>query len=371
MREGLDWLDGCLDMPNVPERARMAGLRVSSMLLSSLGRSSEAMAHATELVGLAERTGDVAEAARATTLLGLEEFRATQIARAHELLERALDDARAVDHPMMVPHALVNLGSILAELGQPDRAEDVYREGLAHFDRNGDTWGIACATNYRAGVVRQRGHHPQAARLSAEADRLLMTRGDRFYLILAVEDLARARIHGRHDQSAARLLGAAHALHLASGALLSPFSQAENKRDISHLRAVLGDIGFEQALTDGAEHPLDVLARELDTPAQPTPPVAVDGLGGPGGLLTSRERDVVRLIGRGYSNRQIAQELVITVGTAACTSSTSCGSWICARGTRSQIGRSRTGRSRTDPYLEPASRNTEFPDAPTRVMLAD
>jgi predicted ATPase/DNA-binding CsgD family transcriptional regulator len=316
LREGLAWLDGFLDVPDVPERARMAGLRVSAMLLGSLGRSSEAMAHATRLVGLAERTGDIAEAARATTLLGLEEFRATHLARAHELLERALDDARAVAHPMLVPHALVNLGAILFELGEPDRAEDLYREGLAHFERNADTWGIAYATNYLAGLVRRRGDHLQAARLSAEAVRLLMTLGDRFYLILAVEDLARARIEGRHDESAARLLGAAHALRLASGALLSPFSQAENERDIGHLRAVLGDVGFEQALTEGAEHPLDVLAHEVDTPADPTPPVAVDVPGGPGGPLTSRERDVVRLIGRGYSNRQIAQELTITVGTA-------------------------------------------------------
>src|SRR5262245_57104393 len=34
-------------------------------------------------------------------------------------------------------------------------------------------------------------------------------------------------------------------------------------------------------------------------------------------MLTSREREVAKLIARGYTNRQIAQALVVTQGTAA------------------------------------------------------
>jgi tetratricopeptide (TPR) repeat protein len=134
-------------------------------------------------------------------------------------MERALANAREVNDPMLVPHALVNLGAILFEIGQPGRAEDLYREALGDFERNGDVWGIAYATNYLAAVARQRSDHLQAARLSAEAVRLLLSLGDRFYLILAVEDLARARIDTREYRSAARLLAGAQALRIASGAL--------------------------------------------------------------------------------------------------------------------------------------------------------
>jgi tetratricopeptide (TPR) repeat protein len=230
LREGLAWIEGLLDASDVSDQAAMGGLRVSAMLLGSLGRGGEAIARASELVGRAERAGDIAETARGSTLLGMEEFRAGHLERAQPLLERALNDARAVDHPMLVPHALVNLGAILFERGQREQVEDLYRAGLARFESNGDTWGIAYATNYLAGVVRQRGDYVQAAQLSAEAVRLLLSLGDRFYLLLAVEDLARARLEGRAHQSAARLLGASHALRLATGALLSPFSQAENTR---------------------------------------------------------------------------------------------------------------------------------------------
>lgn len=316
MREGLDWVAGLLDASHVSLPARMAGLRVSTMLLGSLGRSSEAMAHAAELIDLAEQTGDSAEAARAATLLGLEEVRAARVDRAQPLMERALAHARAVNHPMLVPHALVNLGAILFDTGQPGRAQDLYIEALGEFERHGDVWGIAYATNYLAAAARQRSEHLEAARLSAESVRLLLSLGDRFYLILAVEDLARARIAAQQYRSAARLLSSAQALRIASGALVSPFSQAENERDLARLRTGLGSVDFEHAWAQASDHPLEVLANETQSTTRAAPSTTVDTLGGPGGVLTARELEVVRLIGAGYSNRQIAEALVVTVGTA-------------------------------------------------------
>jgi DNA-binding CsgD family transcriptional regulator len=180
----------------------------------------------------------------------------------------------------------------------------------------GDVWGTAYAKNNLAILLARRGDHEQAARLSAEAVRLLTSLGDRFYLILAVEDLARARLDGRRGRSAVRLLGAAHALRIATGALLSPFRQAENERDMARVRAALGDRAFEELWAQGAHRPLDVLSQETAARGHETPAAAVDTLGGPNGLLTPRERQVARLIGHGYSNRRIADELVVSIGTA-------------------------------------------------------
>ena len=216
----------------------------------------------------------------------------------------------------MVGNALVNLGQAVREHGDLGRAEALYRQGLAHFEGAGDVWGSAYAANNLAALLRQRGETAPAARLSAQAVRLLTELGDRFYLIFAVEDLARASADARRSRSAARLFGAAHALRLATGALLPPAGRAAYERDLARLRAALGEAGFAKAWAAGEGHPLDVLAEEAAPRVERSTPGPAAGLGGPGGRLTPRELDVVRLIARGRSNRQIAEELFITSGTA-------------------------------------------------------
>jgi len=316
LREGLQWLEPALGQDDVSEHAKIAGLGAAAMLLGSLGRSDEAAARAAEMVALARRVGDIAGAARAATLLAMELFRRGDPEQALPLFEDALAGAREAAHPMLLGNALVNLGQVLRQNGAPGRAEDLYRQGLAQFEGAGDVWGIAYAANNLAYLLLRRGEHEEAACLSAQAVRLLAGLGDRFYLIFAVEDLARASATAGYGRSAARLFGAAHALRLATGALLPPGGREEYQRDLGGIRAHLGERAFEGAWTEGECRPLDVLGDETDPPAQKPTPSPVAGLGGSGGLLTQRELEVARLIGRGRSNRQIAEQLVITAGTA-------------------------------------------------------
>jgi non-specific serine/threonine protein kinase len=316
LREGLQWLEPALAADNISERARIAGLGAAAMLLGSLGRSEEAVARAEAMLSLAPRVGDRAEMARAATLLAIESARRGEPERALPLFERALADGRAAKHPMLIANALVNLGQVRRLVGELAPAEDLYRQGFAEFERLGDVWGIAYAANNLAYLLRQKGDPEQAARLSAQAVRLLTGLGDRFYLISAVEDLARASADARRSRSAARLFSAAHALRLATGALLAPGGREEYERDLGRVRAALGESAFAKAWAEGEQHPLDVLGEEAEPPPERPALDAAAALGGPGGLLTPRELEVVRLIGRGRSNRQIAEKLVITAGTA-------------------------------------------------------
>ena len=147
--------------------------------------------------------------------------------------------------------------------------------------------------------------------------------GDRFYLIFAVEDLARAAAGAGRIEPAARLFGAAAALRLSSGALLPPGGLADHDRDLSSLRAGLGDRRFEEAWSEGGRRSLDALVADaLNQRLQPRAADApVDArldarLDAQKEALTARELQVVRLLGSGGSNQQIAAELAITVGTA-------------------------------------------------------
>src|SRR5262249_6828960 len=95
-------------------------------------------------------------------------------------------------------------------------------------------------------------------------------------------------------------------------------------------RATIGDDGYASAWTNGRAMPLDRIivlalerAREIQQFASDSardgtlPPRSAleDGLGR-GAALTARERDVAALIGQGYSNRRIAERLVIAEKTA-------------------------------------------------------
>ena len=138
-------------------------------------------------------------------------------------------------------------------------------------------------------------------------------------------------------ERAARLFGAAHALHMSTGAPAPPLDMADYRRTEADARASLGDAPFAEAWATGAAMTLDeaiayVLAADEitgsdlleGTVSRPGPPDGVprdvparsDGVPHLVAVpLTPRERDVVALIARGFSNRQIAEELVLSVRT--------------------------------------------------------
>jgi len=117
---------------------------------------------------------------------------------------------------------------------------------------------------------------------------------------------------------AARLLGMADAARTALDAPRPAVEQRAFDRDVDELRGRLGDPELQAAWATGLTLPRECAIDEMlrsDTLAALAAPSArpsTEDLEG----LTPRERQVVALIGRGCTNREIADALKITEKTA-------------------------------------------------------
>ncbi|HEV8637382.1 MAG TPA: LuxR C-terminal-related transcriptional regulator [Chloroflexota bacterium] len=130
--------------------------------------------------------------------------------------------------------------------------------------------------------------------------------------------LAKMALGQQQPERVARLLGAAHAIGESTGSPLQLLDRADYDRSLSAARAMLGEEAFRTAWTAGRAMTSEQAVEYALTPEEP--PAAGASLPAESGLLdplTRREREVARLIARGLTNGQIAQELVIVKGTVA------------------------------------------------------
>src|SRR5262249_6179151 len=116
---------------------------------------------------------------------------------------------------------------------------------------------------------------------------------------------------------AVRLAGAAEALRRAIGADPLPAERDRLASWQASARAALDEDGYAAAWAEGSGHTPEQatgLALELadGIGAGRPQPVATPAQG----ALTPREREVAALLARGLTNRQVAEALVISEGTA-------------------------------------------------------
>jgi non-specific serine/threonine protein kinase len=206
--------------------------------------------------------------------------------RATALLEESLALARACGHTHVVALALYRLGHVALVRGDVGPAAERFRQGLR--------------------VCRELGEVP-AGRQS---------------LAWTLEGIAGvAHAHGSPAQ-AARLLGAAAALHQATGESLPRTERADGERTTAAVRGAMdgqrfaaawaagGAMPAEQAVADAQALLERAIAGAAAAPnARPSPRSQADG------GVTPREREVAALVAAGLTNRQIGAELVITERT--------------------------------------------------------
>jgi tetratricopeptide (TPR) repeat protein len=128
------------------------------------GRYDAAEAHARELLALARASFPFAEASSQVVL--------ASVLKEHGSVDEAVFHLRAVmsgADETAAAIAMVDLGDIALQRGEPDTAADMFQRGLAQFERLGTTWGVIVSLDYLGHLACARGRHDEARELFQRA----------------------------------------------------------------------------------------------------------------------------------------------------------------------------------------------------------
>jgi DNA-binding CsgD family transcriptional regulator/tetratricopeptide (TPR) repeat protein len=265
---------------------------------------------------------------------------------AREYFGEALALARAAADRVEIGHILHNIGLTYHVEGDVARAEPFYREAVAIMRESRQGQLLTMALGNFGHAVTLSGDVREARTLLGEALSLARTMGNRRRLAFTLWGVAAlAAVEGQAER-AVRFEAAVIATLDALGAVLARPMRELLLVQVAAARQALGEAAAETAASAGRATTLDLAVDEalawlgeppaapglaaagpaavedVQRPGSPPAPLATDGPRGaalprsPVSVLTPREREVAGLLGRGFSNRQIAEALVISLRTA-------------------------------------------------------
>jgi non-specific serine/threonine protein kinase len=240
--------------------------------------------------------------------------------RAEDLAKEALTRWRRLEEVGRTGETLLLLGHVNRRRGEFDQAEVLLSEALEVVRAKGSDIAIAAVLDGLGQCAVERGDHCQAARLLVASLAIAREVEDPTVLGGNLLDLGSLAIAVGRAEQGVRLFGAAEALAERRGLNPIPADWERIERDLDVARAVLSAATFGAAWEAGRALPLDqaiaeaqAVAESAQVPAIASASVRPQGYGegGAGVGLTRREREIVRLVAEGQTDREIAATLSI------------------------------------------------------------
>jgi DNA-binding CsgD family transcriptional regulator/tetratricopeptide (TPR) repeat protein len=316
LAEGRRWLQMALAAPpdTTTSTLRMRALVGAGRLAHLHAAYAEAERLHSESLALARELADRHGIATALIELGMATRRQRDLVRSIESIEEGLALFRELGDEAGIAFALINFGASLGDQGDMPRAVEVLSDSLARFEALGDLRQAAIAQTLLGRGLYEMGDVEASAQYLATSLAGHAKLRDPWFVAYDLMTLVQVEIDMGKWEVAARMLGAAQSVSAGVSSMIN--NVAHEKLD-TLIRAHLPEERFIAAWTEGRNLTFEqavAAALALIAPSIPKPnqlrsrhPNTT--------ALSRREREVAALLARGYTDRQIADTLFITIGT--------------------------------------------------------
>jgi len=310
--EGQHWLDralGVADTASVSPAVHAKALSAAGEMAWGRGELDRARRGHEAALAIRRELADAVGMAQSLHNLGNLAIERGEDTLARALHEEALGIRRDRGSPRDLALSLRNVARLATARGDVALAKSLLEEALQLSEESQHEVGRAEALRLLGDLALRQGHAARAAGMVAESLQLAHEVGAQGVIVNDIELLASiADARGRF-QVVARLLGAVEALRERTRSAARPTERQVIERAIADVRTRLSDVDLAAAWAIGRGLTLDQieeLAQGLATDAPPH--VTQTG-------LSAREREVVTLIAQGLTNRQIADQLIMSERT--------------------------------------------------------